>query len=97
MFENDIREVRQLLDDMRQRVKDTSDNGIAGQYNTYHYVANSQDTKAWAQGTAIGKQLVADLQRQEAQLKEFMNYTLKFASIVEDHVAKQGVINEGNY
>ena len=97
MFESDIREIRGILDTIVSRVSDTSDKGVSGQWNTYQYVANSEDTKAWAAGTKIGNELLSDLKKQTEQLEGFIQSTKKFAKIVEDHINSQEKINQGEY
>lgn len=96
MYESDIREIKQLISDMRSRIKSQTDNGVSGQYATYHYIANSKDAKAWASGTKIGSDLLKELNRQEVWLKQFMDSTLKFTNIIEDHINRQSKINNSS-
>ena len=97
MFESDIKEIRGILQNIVRKVSDTGDKGVSGQWNTYQYVANSQDTKAWAAGTKIGNELLNDLKKQSEQLKGFIESTKKFANICEEHLNSQEKINQGKY
>lgn len=95
MGDADIKVLREKLANIKNKINDTSDKGIAGQYNTFQYVAKSQHTRAWAQGTPVGSKLASDLEKESQQLREFMNMTLEFVNIVEDLIDKQGSINMG--
>ncbi len=97
MFDEDIREIRTICENILNRLNDTSDSGVAGQWNTYQYVANSEDTKAWAAGTPIGNELRTELENQAAKLESFMTGTKEFVNALEEHADGQERINQGNY
>ena len=95
MSDSDIKEIRSLIDDIRVKINDTSDKGIMGQWNTFQYVARSEDTRAWAEGSTIGKQLVARLNQNQENLKSFAESSLEFTKAIEEYIDTQQIINNG--
>ena len=96
MSTEDLRKLEELLDDVERRVKATTDEGIMGQWNTFQYVSNAQDSKLWAEGTPIGKQLLTNLRSQSNDLRDYIDSTMKFVNELRELVEKQRQINSEN-
>ncbi len=97
MVEEDIKKMRELIQKVEKFTNKTEDDGLKGQWNTYQYVANSEDTKAWAAGIPIGATLVKDLNKQQEVMLQYINLTLEYLKVLNNYVDSQEKTNNGKY
>jgi len=91
MFDQDIREIRDILEDIRSNIN----NGIMDQWNTFQYVAYSNDTKQWSKGTPVGANLVRQIRERSDWLENYAKSSLNFANAIEEYLDMQSTTNKG--
>ena len=93
MAQEDIQKLLELVGDARRWLNGNSnyathssenDFCVAGQLNTFRYVANSQETQKWADGVTQIQPVVNELKRKVVQLEDYINGTNQFLNYVEE-------------
>ena len=97
MVDADVKKIKELISEIRKIVKNTGDGGFEGQWNTYQYVANSPDTKAWASGVPVGNENVERLNQQQKYMRQYIDVTLDYLNVLEKYTDSQLEVNNGNY
>ena len=101
MLEADINELLRLIDDTRNYLNgnsgqarngdSTQDYCIAGQWNTFQYVARNQETQTWAEVKQLRKpvdrlqEIANRLESQIENTNSFLNYLEELANGYANH------------